>query len=214
MARIRPFSSLYPPQLPHRRRSRRARLVSSPPFDAHIGSQGNTYARGSLYTKSIGLQYLEAIRRMKAFGFQPIRSIYVSFVPDEEISGRDGAQKFAESDVLMDLNVGIVVDEGMTSLHGRMIIARRFMLRGVRGGCTLWLLMLDGVFRETYCVLQEISVMGFVMNLQPSEAEADFDELKEALDADIQDRIMKEREMQSYIQEREREREVAEGEAA
>ena len=31
------------------------------------------------------------------------------------------------------------------------------------------------------------------------------EELKEALDADIQDRIMKEREMQSYIQERERE---------
>lgn len=37
-------------------------------------------------------------------------------------------------------------------------------------------------------------------------------ELKEALDADIQDRIMKEREMQSYIEERERE--VAEREAA
>jgi hypothetical protein len=37
-------------------------------------------------------------------------------------------------------------------------------------------------------------------------------ELKEALDADIQDRIMKEREMQSYIAERERE--VAEREAA
>jgi hypothetical protein len=37
-------------------------------------------------------------------------------------------------------------------------------------------------------------------------------ELQEALDADIQDRIMKEREMQSYIQERERE--VAEREAA
>lgn len=38
------------------------------------------------------------------------------------------------------------------------------------------------------------------------------EELKEALDADMQDRVMKEREMQSYIQERERE--VAEREAA
>ncbi|XP_012570935.1 uncharacterized protein [Cicer arietinum] len=38
------------------------------------------------------------------------------------------------------------------------------------------------------------------------------EELKEALNADIQDRIMKDREMQSYIQERERE--VAEREAA
>ncbi|MED6177634.1 hypothetical protein PIB30_099959 [Stylosanthes scabra] len=37
-------------------------------------------------------------------------------------------------------------------------------------------------------------------------------ELKEALDADIQDRITKEREIQSYIEERERE--VAEREAA
>jgi hypothetical protein len=37
-------------------------------------------------------------------------------------------------------------------------------------------------------------------------------ELKEALDADIQDRVMKEREMQSYIDERERE--VSEREAA
>ncbi|KAL8047479.1 hypothetical protein ABFX02_07G002700 [Erythranthe guttata] len=39
-----------------------------------------------------------------------------------------------------------------------------------------------------------------------------FQELKEALDAEIQDRIMKEREMESYIEERERE--VAEREAA
>ncbi|XP_059654117.1 uncharacterized protein LOC132300871 [Cornus florida] len=38
------------------------------------------------------------------------------------------------------------------------------------------------------------------------------EELKEALDADIQDRMTKEREMQSYIHERERE--VAEREAA
>jgi uncharacterized protein with von Willebrand factor type A (vWA) domain len=37
-------------------------------------------------------------------------------------------------------------------------------------------------------------------------------ELKEALESDLQDRIMKEREMQSYIEERERE--VAEREAA
>ena len=45
-----------------------------------------------------------------------------------------------------------------------------------------------------------------------SRGEEDVNELKEALDADIQDRIMEEREMQSYIQERERE--VSEREAA
>lgn len=50
---------------------------------------------------------------MKANGFRPIRSVYVSFVPDEEIGGRDGAHKFAESDVFRDMNVGIVLDEGI-----------------------------------------------------------------------------------------------------
>jgi acetylornithine deacetylase/succinyl-diaminopimelate desuccinylase-like protein len=36
------------------------------------------------------MQYLEAIRNLKAQGFKPARSIHVSFVPDEEIGGKDG----------------------------------------------------------------------------------------------------------------------------
>lgn len=54
---------------------------------------------------------------------------------------------------------------------------------------------------------------GYLMSLRIKAVVDKFvQELKEALDADIQDRIMKEREMQSYIEERERE--VAEREAA
>lgn len=62
--------------------------------------------------KCVGLQYLEAIRRLQASGFRPLRSVYLSFVPDEEIGGHDGAEKFAESDVFQGLNVGVVLDEG------------------------------------------------------------------------------------------------------
>lgn len=62
--------------------------------------------------KCVGMQYLEAIRRLKASGFQPVRTVYLSFVPDEEIGGHDGAKKFAESDVFKNMNVGIVLDEG------------------------------------------------------------------------------------------------------
>lgn len=62
--------------------------------------------------KCVGMQYLEAIRRLKALGFEPARSVYLSFVPDEEIGGRAGAEKFAESDEFQKLNVGIVLDEG------------------------------------------------------------------------------------------------------
>lgn len=62
--------------------------------------------------KCVGMQYLEAIRKLKASGFQPLRSVYLSFVPDEEIGGHDGAEKFVDSDVFNSLNVGILLDEG------------------------------------------------------------------------------------------------------
>lgn len=62
--------------------------------------------------KCVGLQYLEAIRLLKASGFQPLRSVYLSFVPDEEIGGHGGAEKLAESDVFEKMNVGIILDEG------------------------------------------------------------------------------------------------------
>ncbi|KAB1209875.1 Aminoacylase-1 [Morella rubra] len=85
------------------------------PFGAHLDRQGNIYARGSQDMKCVGMQYLEAIRKLKASGFEPVRSIYLSFVPDEEIGGHDGAEKFVDSDVFKNLNVDIVLDEGLAS---------------------------------------------------------------------------------------------------
>lgn len=65
--------------------------------------------------KCVGLQYIEAIRRLKAKGFTPDRTIHVSFVPDEEIGGHEGAEAFAKSEKFRELNVGVVLDEGLAS---------------------------------------------------------------------------------------------------
>ncbi|GAV81813.1 Peptidase_M20 domain-containing protein [Cephalotus follicularis] len=185
------------------------------PFKAHLDHHGNIYARGSQDMKCVGMQYLEAIRRLKASGFQPLRSVYLSFVPDEEIGGHDGAEKFAESDTFKDMNVGIVLDEGLASPdeHYRAFYGER---------CPWWLVVkatgapghgaklydnsaMENLFKSIESVRrfraaqfdlvkagfkaegEVISVnmvflkagtpspTGFVMNLQPSEAEAGFD---------------------------------------
>lgn len=61
------------------------------------------------------MQYLEAIRNLKAKGCTPLRTVHISYVPDEEIGGFDGSAKFAESKEFEDLNVGFVLDEGQAS---------------------------------------------------------------------------------------------------
>lgn len=189
---------------------------SHPPFGAQIDrATGNIYARGSQDMKCVGLQYLEAIRSLKASGFQPIRSVYLSFVPDEEIGGHDGAESFAHSDIFSKMNVGIVLDEGLASPTDNY--------RAFYGERSPWWLIIKAVgapghgaklydnsamenlftsiesirrFRAAQFDLvkaglkaegEVISVnmvslkagtpspTGFVMNLQPSEAEAGFD---------------------------------------
>lgn len=87
-----------------------------PPFEAHLDpSSGHIYARGSQDMKCVGLQYLEAIRKLQASGFRPLRTVYLSFVPDEEIGGHDGVEKLADSDIFKEMNVGVVLDEGLAS---------------------------------------------------------------------------------------------------
>nr|DAD46491.1 TPA_asm: hypothetical protein HUJ06_016428 [Nelumbo nucifera] len=186
-----------------------------PPFDAHLDQAGNIYARGSQDMKCVGMQYLEAIRRLKDSGFHPVRTVYLSFVPDEEIGGHDGAEKFAESEIFREMNVGIVLDEGLASTNEnyRVFYAER---------CPWWLVIkatgapahgsklydnsaMENLLKSIESVMKfraaqfdmvktglkaEGDVIsanmvflkagtptptGFVMNLQPSEAEAGFD---------------------------------------
>ncbi|KAG7214002.1 hypothetical protein KM043_001372 [Ampulex compressa] len=86
-----------------------------PPFSAHMDEQGNIYARGSQDMKCVGIQYLEAIRRLKLTGERFRRTIHVSFVPDEEIGGVLGMKDFVHTEDFKALNIGFAMDEGVAS---------------------------------------------------------------------------------------------------
>lgn len=82
------------------------------PFGGKIHANGDIYGRGTQDMKSVGVQYLEAIRRLKAKGFVPLRDIHVTFVPDEELGGKKGMAEFVKCPEFQTLNVGVELDEG------------------------------------------------------------------------------------------------------
>ncbi|KAF5289146.1 hypothetical protein FQR65_LT02036 [Abscondita terminalis] len=81
------------------------------PFNADIDENGNIYARGAQDVKSQGVQYLEAIRRLKLKKVQPKRNVHVTFVCDEEIGGEFGMKSLIKSDEFRKLRVGFAIDE-------------------------------------------------------------------------------------------------------
>ncbi|BFF91990.1 aminoacylase-1-like [Drosophila madeirensis] len=85
------------------------------PFSADLDSEGRIYARGTQDMKCVGTQYLGAIRSLKASGFKPKRTLYVSFVPDEEIGGKLGMAELVKTEYYAKMNVGFSLDEGGTS---------------------------------------------------------------------------------------------------
>ncbi|KAF2350463.1 N-acyl-L-amino-acid amidohydrolase [Trinorchestia longiramus] len=82
------------------------------PFSAHKDEEGNIYGRGTQDMKCVGMQYLEAIDRMRKQGKTFMRTIHLSFVPDEEIGGFLGMKEFVKMPEFRDLNVGFALDEG------------------------------------------------------------------------------------------------------
>lgn len=180
-----------------------------------MDDEGRIYARGSQDMKCVSMQYLEAVRILKSWDFQPKRTVYLVFAPDEEIGGHDGAEKFSLSKDFQDLNVGIVLDEGLASPdeHYRAFYAERspwwLVIKAVGApghGSKLYdnsamenlLKIIESIrrFRASQFDLIKAglkaegdvvsinmaflkagtpSPTGFVMNLQPSEAEAGFD---------------------------------------
>ncbi|XP_017873798.1 PREDICTED: aminoacylase-1-like [Drosophila arizonae] len=86
------------------------------PFSADIDDQGRIYARGSQDMKCVGTQYLAAIRALKASGYKPKRTFYLTYVPDEEAGGFFGMREFINGDYFKSLNVGLSLDEGSSTL--------------------------------------------------------------------------------------------------
>jgi len=85
-------------------------------FEAYKDEQGNIFARGTQDMKCVGIQYLEAIDRLKnQLHFQPVRTIHLLYVPEEEVGGRDGMEKFVETEEFRSLNIAFALDEGLAS---------------------------------------------------------------------------------------------------
>lgn len=84
-----------------------------PPFSAFKDKQGNIYGRGTQDMKCVGIQHLEAVRRIKNAGKRLKRTIHLSFVPDEEIGGIEGMKLFVHTQEFKKLNVGFGLDEGI-----------------------------------------------------------------------------------------------------
>ncbi|KPJ08637.1 Aminoacylase-1 [Papilio machaon] len=83
-----------------------------PPFAAEI-VDGVIYGRGVQDMKSVAVQYLEAVRRLKNKGIRLKRTVHLSFVPDEEVGGAKGMAEFVKTDHYKNLRVGFALDEGI-----------------------------------------------------------------------------------------------------
>uniref|UniRef100_A0A8C1WX74 N-acyl-aliphatic-L-amino acid amidohydrolase n=1 Tax=Cyprinus carpio TaxID=7962 RepID=A0A8C1WX74_CYPCA len=85
------------------------------PFAAVKDADGNIYGRGSQDMKCVTIQYIEAIRRLKAAGKRFSRTIHLTFVPDEEVGGHKGMETFVKLPEFHKLNIGFALDEGLAN---------------------------------------------------------------------------------------------------
>lgn len=88
---------------------------SHDPFEAVKDEEGYIYARGAQDMKCVGIQYLEAVRRLKAEGHRFPRTIHMTFVPDEEIGGHQGMELFVQRPEFKALRAGFALDEGLAN---------------------------------------------------------------------------------------------------
>ena len=88
-----------------------------PPF-AGVVADGFVWGRGALDDKASVLAILEAVEALLAEGFVPARTVRLAFGHDEEISGRQGAQRLAAVLAERKARVEWVLDEGGTITEG------------------------------------------------------------------------------------------------
>lgn len=85
------------------------------PFDADLDDSGRIIARGAQDMKSVGMQYLGALRYFKRKQITFKRTIHVLFVPEEELGGDGGMADFVHQEAFRNLNAGFSLDEGKTA---------------------------------------------------------------------------------------------------
>ncbi|KAL5546939.1 hypothetical protein UlMin_006626 [Ulmus minor] len=133
------------------------------------------------------MQYLKAIRSLMLKNFEPIRTIHVSYVPEEEIGGAAEAALFTASNEFKNLNVGVFHAKRVPWLliikakgkpgHGSslydnsaMEIISQFDMVKASQVAFSQVISVNSVYLKSGIA----SPTGFMMNMQPSEAEAGF----------------------------------------
>jgi aminoacylase len=81
-----------------------------PPFQG-LRKDGKVYGRGAQDMKCVCVQYLIALQRLRSQGFQPRRTVRLSYVPDEEIGGADGMGVLLKSEWFQSFKIGLALDE-------------------------------------------------------------------------------------------------------
>ncbi|XP_036958096.1 aminoacylase-1-like [Acanthopagrus latus] len=84
-------------------------------FSAFKDAEGNIFARGSQDMKCVTIQYIQAVRRLKAEGRKLMRTVHLMFVPDEEVGGHKGMETFVKHPEFQKLNIGFALDEGLAN---------------------------------------------------------------------------------------------------
>lgn len=76
------------------------------------------YGRGTQDMKCVCIQYLEALRRLRNrdAGWTPLRTIYLTYVPDEETGGLDGMGELLKSPEFQEMQpIALALDEGLAN---------------------------------------------------------------------------------------------------
>lgn len=90
------------------------------PFGGEV-KDGYVYGRGSLDMKGHMIALLEGLESILARKEKPVRSIYLCFGHDEEITGKDGAKNIVEYLYQNNIRMEYVVDEGGAIMDGSLL---------------------------------------------------------------------------------------------
>jgi len=82
-----------------------------PPFSGTL-ADGYVWGRGALDTKGTLIALLEAVNNLLCDGYKPLRTIYLAFGHDEEVSGTYGAKAIAETLERRGVQLAFLLDEG------------------------------------------------------------------------------------------------------
>lgn len=86
----------------------------TPPFAGEI-KNNVLIGRGAQDMKGIAAVHYFALKSVINSNFEPLRTVHIIAVPDEEIGGFTGTKELLETEAFKKLNIGYVLDEGHAS---------------------------------------------------------------------------------------------------